>query len=151
MQPSYLPSTGPTRPGLIPTMRFQPYETSRAHVNEHRNAEAGSSTLAPPFVPYVGLPTPQPSGGISEMPADAGINNTTIEEDKVPVSNFYCSRIPHMTESLSGVRPPRGQGALAVKDDLARTAYGRRELLTSCAPGGSNKRASQHLRPSMTP
>ena len=101
-------------------MRFQPYEIPRARPNEYRNAEAGSSTLAPLLVPYVGLPMPQPSGGISETPADAGKNNTEIEEDKVPVSNFYCSYIPHMTESLSGVRSLSGLGA------LARTACGNR-------------------------
>ena len=101
-------------------MRFQPYEIPRARANEYKNAEAGSSTLAPPLVPYVGLSMPQPSGGISKTPANAGQYNKDTEEDKVPVSNFYCSRVPHMTESLSGVRPLSGLGA------LARTVCGNR-------------------------
>jgi len=150
VSPPYQPGPSLPRTGVIRTRRFQPYEISHTLPNEHGNAEAGSSALVPLPLPYVGPPTPQPSGGVSEAPANAETNNTTIEEDKVPVSNFYCSRIPHMAESLSGVRPLNGLGALAARDDLARTACGHRELLTSCVPGGSNKRASQHLRPSMT-
>ena len=71
---------------------------SRARSYGNGNAEAGSSTLAPPPVPYVGLPTLQPSGGISETTADAEQPNQITEEDEVPVSNFYRSQILHVTE-----------------------------------------------------
>ena len=100
VQPSYRP--GPSRIECS-TGRFQPYGRSRTRPNEHRNAEAGPSTLAPPPIPHVGPPTPQPSGGISETTADAE-NQTISEEDKAPVSDFYCSHIPHVTEwsSASG-------------------------------------------------
>jgi len=92
----YQPSTGPTRTGLIPTGWFQPYELSCTGENEYRNAEAGPSTLVPPPAPCVGLPMPQPSGGISETTADADNNQTPTEEDKAPVSDFYRSYIPHV-------------------------------------------------------
>ena len=85
-------------------LRFQPYETSRAHSNEYTNAEAGPSTLTPPLVPYVAPSTTHPSGGSSEATADAEPNQTVTEEDATPVSNLYCPRIPHVTEWLFGVR-----------------------------------------------
>ena len=78
---------GPSRTGCS-TGRFQPYGMSRTRPNERRNAEAGPSTLVPPPVPHVGLPTPQPSGGISETTADADKHQTNTEEDKASVSIF---------------------------------------------------------------
>jgi len=80
------------------TWRFQPYGTPRGRLNERANAEAGSSTLPLPSIPYVTLPTTYPSGGTSEATADAENNNSTTEEDTAPVSNFYCSHIPHVAE-----------------------------------------------------
>jgi len=78
--------------------KHKPYERFRVRQSEHRNAEAGPSTLAPPPIPYVGPPTLQPSGGvISETTANAEVQ-TTAEEDKAPVSNFYCSHIPRAIE-----------------------------------------------------
>ena len=94
---SYWPSTGPTRTGPMRTGRLQPYRMARTHPNERGNAEAGPSNLAAPFVPYVGPPTPQPSGGISETTADAE-HLAITEEEETTVSNFYCSHIPHVTE-----------------------------------------------------
>ena len=70
----------------------------RVRQNEHRNAEAGPSTQVLPSIPYVDPPAPQPSGGISETTANAEKNKTITEEEEVPVSSFYCSRIPHVTE-----------------------------------------------------
>ena len=146
VRPTYQPSPGPPRTGVIRARRFQPYEMTRTHPNEHVNAEAGPSTLVstfvPPPTPYIGPPTPQPSGGISETTADAGSNQTIIEEEKIPVSSFYCSHVPHVIEWSSSVRPPRRLGALAAKDDLARTVCGRKKLPTNCAPGCNNERAS---------
>jgi hypothetical protein len=92
---------------------------SRTRTNEHRNAEAGPSTLALPPVPYVGPPTSQPSGGISETTADAETKETITEEDEAPVSDFYCSHIPRVTESLFGVRSPSEPGSPTAKDDRA--------------------------------
>ena len=88
------------------TVRFQPYWTARAHPDEHRDAGVGPSTLVPPQIPYVALPTAHPSGGTSEATADAENNDSITEEDTAPASNFYCSRIPHGTESPSDVRSP---------------------------------------------
>ena len=104
--------------------RFHPYGRSYARRSEHRNAEAGPSTLLPAPVPYVGYPTLQPSGGmISETTADAEKEPTTTEEDKVPVSNFYCSHIPRVVERSFGVRRSQsGPSALVVKDHPAATA-----------------------------
>ena len=70
--------------------RFQPYGMSSARPNEYWNAEAGPSTsLMAPFVPSVGLPTQQPSGGIPETTADAETNQIITEENQVAVSNSY--------------------------------------------------------------
>lgn len=106
------------------TGRFNPYGMSRSHIrlNEYRNAEAGPSTLIPPPVLYVDQPTLQPSGGLSETMADAETTQTIPEEDRIPVSDFYCSHIPRATDWLSGVRRQRKPGAQTVKDDLAITA-----------------------------
>ena len=119
----------------MPTGRFQPYGMSRTRPNEYRNAEAGPSTLTAPLIPYVGLPTSQPSGGISETAADAATTQTNTEEEEAPVSNFYCSRIPHVTEWSFGVRSPNGPGSPAAKESHATTVCGRRESLASCATG----------------
>ena len=80
------------------TGRFQPYGMFHTHSNEYWNAEADPSALVAPPATYVDPSVPQPSGGISETTADAETNQTLTEEDKVPVSKFYCSRIPHVTE-----------------------------------------------------
>ena len=115
------PGTGPARAGMA---RFHPYGRSYARRNEHRNAEAGPSTLLPAPVPYVGYPTLQPSGGmISETTANAEITQSITEEDKVPVSNFYCPHIPRVIEWSFGVRRSQSEpSALAVKDHPAPTA-----------------------------
>jgi len=73
---------------MTPTWRFQPYWTPRAHLDEHTNAEAGPSTLAPPPVPCMAPPTMHPSGGLSEASADAENDQTATEEDTTPVSGF---------------------------------------------------------------
>ena len=141
------PSTGPTR--TESTRRFQPYGMSRPRLNEHRNAEAGPSTLVPPPVPYVGLPTLQPSRGvISETTADAETIQTTTEEDKVPVSNFYCSHIPRVTECLFGVRRLSGPSAPVAKDHPAATACRCGRIPPSCATGYSGERGSGKLQSS---
>ena len=83
---------------MVESWRFQPYETPYGLSNGYTNAEAGPSNLAPPLVPYVTTPYINPSGGISEVTAGATNNQTVTEEEAAPVSNFYCSRAPHVTE-----------------------------------------------------
>ena len=102
---SYESSAGPARTALMSAGRFRPYGTPYTRLNEYREAEAGPSTLAVPPVPYGGLSIPQPFGGIlSETTANADSNQTLTEEYRVPVSSFYCSRIPHVTDWSFGVR-----------------------------------------------
>ena len=83
---------------MMQTWRFQPNWTPSARSNEYTNAEAGPSTLAPPLVPYVAPQATHPSGGLSEATADAERIQPTAEEDTAPVSDFYCSYIPHAIE-----------------------------------------------------
>ena len=83
---------------MMQTWRFQPYGTPRAFQNEYGNAEAGPSTLVPPLIPHLAPLTTPPSGGIPEATANAEYNQLTTEEDRAPVSNFYCPHIPHVAE-----------------------------------------------------
>ena len=145
----YQPGTGPARTGLISTGRFRPYGMSCGRLNDHRNAEAGPSTLVPSPSPYVGHPTQQPSGGmISETTASAEIMQTTTEEDKVPVSKFYCSHIPRVIECSFGVRRPNGPSAPVAKDHLAATAYRCGRTPPNCATECSGERDSGKPQPS---
>jgi len=82
----------------VPTLRFQPYGTPSARLSEHTNAEAGPSTLTPLHISYMVSSAMHPAGGLSEATADADNNQSIIEEDAAPVSSFYCSRIPRVTE-----------------------------------------------------
>jgi hypothetical protein len=112
--------SGPSRTGQSSTRRFQPYGTSRAREPEQWNAEAGPSTVTLPQTPYVGSPTPEPTGGlIPETTADAEINQPiTEEEEEAPVSDFYRSHIPHVTDwsfrhrkqRCKRTRLPNGEG-----------------------------------------
>ncbi|KAF9647939.1 hypothetical protein BDM02DRAFT_3116265 [Thelephora ganbajun] len=78
------PSTDLSRTWLMPTRQFRPYGEPRARFDEHRNAEAGPSTLVPPPAPYLALATTNPSGGSSEATADAVSEQKTTEEDTAP-------------------------------------------------------------------
>jgi len=129
--------------GMISTGRYQPYEVSRARSSEHRNAEAGPSTLR--FIPYVVPPTLQPSGRtISETATNAKQTKTTTEEHKVPVSNSYCSHIHHVTERSFGVRR-----LSRPSDGVAATACRCRRVLPTCATGRGSGWGSGKLRPSI--
>ena len=146
VQPLYQPSAGSTRAGSISTGRFRPYGMSRARTNEHRNAEAGPSTIVPPSFPYVGLSTLQPSGGISETTADAEFKQTDTEEYEVPVSNFHCFRIPRVPEGSFGVRRPNGPSSLVAKDHVVSTACACKKMEASCASGYDDGRGSPNFR-----
>jgi len=126
--------------------RFQPYGMSRTRPSEYWNAEAGPSTLMAPPAPYIGLPSLQPSGGISETTADAANTQTTTEENKAPVSNFYCSHIPHVIEWLFGVRVPSRRSSPEARASSAAIASAPRKMLPSCAAGPSGGRGSQKSR-----
>lgn len=86
-------------------MLFQECETYRARETEHVSMEAGPSTLSLPSCASSDGPlTPQTSGGMGpETTADADTNQTIKEEDKILVSDFYHSRILHVTEWSCGV------------------------------------------------
>jgi len=127
----------------MPAWRFSPYGTLPARPNEYRNAEAGPSTLVPPPAPYLALPTINPSGGISEAAADAANNRTDTEEDVAPVSNFYCSHIPRVTERLFGVRQP---GDPEGRDKYVTGASGLSETPARCVPGHKGGRIFPNFR-----
>ena len=93
----------------------KPYSLPRAHSNERTNAEAGPSNLA-------ALPPVNPSGGTSETSADAETNLTNTEENAAPVSNFYCSRVPRVSERVFGAR----SSALQAPEDRAQGGTGTR-------------------------
>jgi hypothetical protein len=77
--------------------RLQPPGRYCVGALENVNAEAGPSTLIDSRVPSVGPPIMQPFGGISETAADTE-NQTRTEKDKSPVSHFYRSRIPRVSD-----------------------------------------------------
>ena len=125
---------GPTRIEGGKARRFQPYGTHRAQRrNEHVNAEAGASTLRPPFIQPVGSPTTQPSGGNSKATADAENDKENSEEEKATVSNFYCSRIPREPDSSFGVRSPERPGSPTAKGNLASIEGDSRTTHPGCA------------------
>jgi hypothetical protein len=136
VQTPHQPSTGPARTGLMPR-QFQPYGTHHARPNERRNVEAGPSTLIPPPAPYLTPQTTNPSGGTSEATADAENNQPVTEEEEAPVSSFYCSHIPRVTERSFGVRRP---------DAHAMTASDISKICIGCVPGRKGGRASRNSR-----
>ena len=142
------PSTGPARTELMPMRRFQPYGMPSTCLDERVNAEAGPSTLAPPHFPYVDWTTSQPSGGRSETTADAEQHQTLTEEDRATVSNFYCSRVPRVTEWSFGVRGQSGPGFPEAKEGRAHPVCRRWATPTSYATGHSGKRSFRKLRAS---
>ena len=115
MNTAHWPMSDPTGAEVTHTEWYQPYGVSRTRQNWYTNAEAGPSTLVAPPVQYLGLSTTQPSGGISEERANAQTKQTVTEEHRVPVSIFYCSHIPHVTEWLFSVRNPSELDSLVVK------------------------------------
>ena len=102
---------GETGTGMMDSQWFQPYGTHRAM---YGNAEAGPSTQPPPPIPYGVWQTAQTTGGTSETAANAETNKTFTEEDETPVSDFYCSPVPRVTDHLLGVRH-LGSGAPMAK------------------------------------
>jgi hypothetical protein len=152
MYTTYQLSTGPTRTGQTQaTRRFQPYGTSRTRAIEYANAEAGPSTLAPPPVPYLGPPAPEPSGGLlSETSADAEQPIPISENDEVPVSALYRSHIPHKTEWLFSVKRRSGQEfPPPARQNLADTASRQRALPPAYWSGRRRKWRARNFRASM--
>ena len=123
-------SSGPTRTERTSTQRFRPFSPAfRARGNEHRNAEAGPSTLVPPQVLPVGPPTSQPTGGtIPETTTDANATEINTEEEKIPVSHFYRSHIPHVTDRSRDIRCPNGPGFPKARENPARAVRWHRVM-----------------------
>ena len=92
------PSPGRTRAEPTRVGCFQPYQTHPARASGYVNAQAGPSTVAPPRIPLVGRPTKRPLRKKPEISANAEQQNQTTEENKVPVSGFYRSRIPRAVD-----------------------------------------------------
>jgi len=115
------------------TQRFTPYGTHHAHASFYGNAGAGLLTQLPPPIPYDIQSIAQPAGGISETTADAE-HNQPFTEEEAPVSDFYCSPIPRVTDCLLDVRHP-GPGAPAAKGRAAPIAGGTRRMYASCGHG----------------
>ena len=142
----YGSDSGPVGTGQDSARRLQPYGTSRAQRTEHQNAEAGPSTLARPRVPYINLPIPQPTGGtIPETTADAEINNSITEEQEAPVSNFYRSRAPRVTDCSFGVRPPTRPGDPMARAHTVQPARTHRVNTWSSATSSRGGRAMRLL------
>ena len=78
----------------------EPYLTHYADSDEYSNIEAGPSNFVPLYIPYMARTFTNPSGGSSEATADAEHAIKFTEENAAPVSNFYCSHVPHVTESV---------------------------------------------------
>ena len=132
--------TGPTRSEPSHAERYQPYGTSRTHRVGHVNAEAGPSTLVPPHVPYVDSPIPQSTEGIFKRTANATNNKSVKEKKEAPVSNFYRSHLPRVTERLFGVRSPNGQESFVVKGSHVVTGTSWYLLRAGWSPGRRRRR-----------
>ena len=94
----------PVRTRPTPSERFEPYGkrgTYRSHPNEYTNAEAGPSTLPASLHPYIIRHTRQPTRGIPHVAANAEKIPTVTEEEEIPVSDVYCSRVPRVTDGHS--------------------------------------------------
>lgn len=68
---------------MMSTLRFQPYASPSPRLNEHRNAEVESSTLAPLLASHMAPLDTHSPGGISETTADGEGNSTSSEEEVV--------------------------------------------------------------------
>lgn len=104
------------------------------HDAYHGNAEAGPSAQLPPPIPHGTRPTAQPIGGTPETTADAETNKPITEEDETPVSDFYYSLIPHITDRLSGIRHP-GPCVPAAKGWHVPTANETAGTYSNCGHG----------------
>lgn len=123
-----------TRAGVMGGRRFTPYGTYNAHPSTYWNAAAVASTQVPQPVPCGTWPTKQPTGGSSGATAAAEQTNQITEEEESPVSDFYCSPVPRVTDCLFDVRHP-GPDAPAVKGWPAPIAGETRRTYASCGRG----------------
>ena len=125
---------------MIDEWRTETYLAHCAGSDEPANAEAGPSNFVPQHTPHMVQPPTNPSGGLSETTADAEHNKQITEEDVAPVSDFYCSHVPRVTERMFSVGSPspvQGQGGRSI----CRLDYMPR-LSTSCATGRRSGRGS---------
>lgn len=107
MQTPHQNSTGSTGTRMMSNLRFRPYASPSPRLIKHINVEVEPSTQAPPLAPS---DTHSP-GGTSETTADES-NSASAEEEEVPVSSFFCSHVPRLTEIVShqAIKRPRGTG-----------------------------------------
>ena len=140
MQNSYQPDVDPIGVGTIDMWQTEPYLTHYTDSDEYANTEAGPLYFVPLHTPYMAQPFTNPSGGSSEATADAETHQTFTEESVAPVSNFYCSHVPRVTESVfdvgrSGASHPQGSRSvrrLGVRSFSSRYASGREIGSVSC-------------------
>ena len=128
MQNSYQPGVNPTGLGTIHMWQTEPYLMRYIDSDEYANIEAGPSNFVPLYTTYMAQPFTNPSGGSSEATAYAKHTNTFTEENAAPVSNFYCSHVPRVTESVFDVgRPgsPHPQGSRSVRRPCVRSSSSR--------------------------
>ena len=133
MQNHHHSHSGATRTEMLDSWRFTPYGGYSARPITHGTTVARPSTHIPLYIQHYAPPTIQPTGGLSETAANAEHNQTYTEEDESPVSDFYCSRIPHVSDRLLDVRQlspdaPAGKGFHACTVSGTRrvpTSYGR--------------------------
>ncbi|KAF9782796.1 hypothetical protein BJ322DRAFT_1072649 [Thelephora terrestris] len=151
MYTTYQLSTGPTRTEQTQaTRRFQPYGTSRTRTIEYANAEAGPSTLAPPPVPYVGPPAPEPSGGLlSETSADAEQTQTILEEDEVPRQVTQRTGVPTTGEAKPRRYRVQAKGPTSSLLEWAKTQMAREELPSFNEALAAAVEAIQTIRPAL--
>lgn len=131
---------------MIHAWRTEAYFVHRTDSDEPANAEAGSSSFVPQHITYMAQPPTNPSGESSEAMADDENPKTFTEEHAAPVSNFYCSHVPRVTEWVFGVGrqgPSQGQGSRSIRRLDIMGSSG------SCAPGhksGSTSLTLQHMK-----
>ena len=124
----------------------EPYLTYYTDSDGYANTEAGPSYYVPLHTLYMAQPFTNSSGELSEATADTEHRNKLTEENVAPVSNFYCSHVPRVTESVFDVgRPgsPHPQGSHSVRGpDVGRFS-------SKCASGreiGSVSRVFQPVK-----
>ena len=149
MQNHHQPQYGATRTGMMDSRRFTPYGEYNARLIAKRPTVAGLPTHVHLPVLHYAPQTIQPTGGLSETAANAEKKQTITEEYESPVSDFYCSLIPHVIDRLFDVRRPK-PGAPVVKGYHASTARGPATVPANSGSGRGRRGVSGHSRATKT-
>jgi hypothetical protein len=153
-EPHRAPATRPHRawendPHRCPaTDPYGAWETKPhcARASEQTNAEAGPSSL-PPLILPVNPPTVQPPRGQSETTVDAEHNESNVEEDEAPVSDFYHSHIPRVSDPLFGVKSQTGPRH---ENEFESTSAGSGRIHVNWSNGTRSEWVSHIVRTSRT-